>query len=426
MDEDRRPLPKMDVNALRARLNTLRGRHAPPAPAAPSPSETPPAPVEEVLGLQPHTTEAGVCLVRETRLPLSTRYGVAPLAELQRPHGERIARLLRAPAWRTFDFRQALFLDTETNGLAGGTGTFAFLVGVGFLDDDAFVVRQFFLRHPGEEPAMLAALQPLLERFDTFVTFNGKSFDIPLLETRFVLARRPLDLRTRPHLDLLHPARRIWRWRLTHCDLGTLERQVLGVRRAAEDVPGWLVPRYYNDYLRTGNAAPLRGVFYHNRHDIVALAALSVHMATIVADASPALGLAGADLFGVARLLEEGGHWDEAEAVYRRALQSQLPHALRREALKRLSLLFKRRQRWEEAAALWRAMLAQGDLFPYEELAKYLEHHARNLPAALAVVQRAFHDAREGCLRLNRAEREALLHRLARLQRKMEQANTDE
>jgi len=260
----------MNVDALRARLQSLRGQHA--SPARPPSASAHSAPPETVLGLRPHETGAGVCLMRETRLPLDTRYGTVSLAAVQQPHGEQIARLLRDPAWCTFDFRRALFLDTETNGLSGGTGTFAFLVGVGFIEDDTFVVQQFFLRHPGEEPAMLTALVPLLERFDTFVTFNGKSFDIPLLETRFVLARRPLDLRRRPHFDLLHPARRIWRWRLTQCDLGTLERQVLGVRRAAEDVPGWLVPRYYNEYLRTGNAAPLRGVFYHNRQDIVALA----------------------------------------------------------------------------------------------------------------------------------------------------------
>ena len=344
------------------------------------------------------------------------------LAALQHSHGEQIARLLRDPAWRTFDFRRALFLDTETNGLSGGTGTFAFLVGVGFIEDDTFVVQQFFLRHPGEEPAMLEALVPLLERFDTFVTFNGKSFDIPLLETRFVLARRPLDLRARPHFDLLHPARRIWRWRLTQCDLGTLERQVLGVHRAAEDVPGWLVPRYYNEYLRTGNAAPLRGVFAHNRQDIVALAALGVHLATIVATPSPAHGLAGPDLFGLARLLEEAGAWDAAESAYRHALRSQMPAHLRRETLKRLSLLFKRQQRWEEATAIWRAMLAQGDLFPYEELAKYLEHHARDIPGALHLVQQAF---REG-IPLSPAERAALRHRLARLQRKQRRAMANE
>src|SRR5207302_806542 len=145
-----------------------------------------------------------------------------------------------------------LFLDTETTGLAGGPGTYAFLVGAGWIEGDAFVVTQHFMRDLDEEPALLAALAPLLERAGGVVTFNGSGFDLPLLETRFVLARRRWPA-TLPHLDLLRPSRRVWTGCLDDCRLGTLERDVLGLSRE-EDVPGAVIPSLYFDWLRRRRA----------------------------------------------------------------------------------------------------------------------------------------------------------------------------
>src|SRR5207245_11750591 len=179
-----------------------------------------------------------------------------------------------------------IFLVTETTGLAGGTGTYAFLVGAGWIEGDVFVVAQHFMRDLDEEPALLAALAPLLERAGGVVTFNGAGFDLPLLETRFVLARRRWPA-TLPHLDLLRPSRRVWTGCFDDCRLGTLERDVLGLARE-EDVPGALIPSLYFDWLRRRRAAPLARVFAHNRDDVLSLAAL-VGWFGVALGAAPAL-----------------------------------------------------------------------------------------------------------------------------------------
>lgn len=406
---------RLEVETLRARLHAMRTRRETLTEPA-SPTGT--FPSLETLGLREVETEAGPCFVREARYPLGLRYGNVSLARLPDVTGEAVAVLGRDPALRHFDVRQALFLDTETNGLAGGTGTFAFLVGVGYLEGDHFCVRQFLLRHPGDEPAMLAAIVPLLEAFPAFVTFNGKAFDVPVIETRLVLVRRPLELRSRLHFDLLHAARRLWRLRLSRCDLSTLERHVLAAERRGEEVPSWLVPHYYNTYLRTGDVGLLRGILEHNRQDVLALAALSTRMVTFYHHPQEHRVAAASDWYSLARLHEQAGRWDRAEALYREALSAPLLPALRREARRRLSLILKRQGRWDEAVAVWEQMLGQGDLFPYEELAKFYEHRARDPNRAAAFVLAALDEARAGRLRLTAGEHEALRRRLARLRRK--------
>src|SRR5439155_19417396 len=165
------------------------------------------------------------------------------------------------------DPRSLLFLDAETTGLAGGTGTYAFLVGAAWLEDDRLILAQHFMRDFDEEPALLAALRALLERANAVVTFNGASFDLPLLETRFIMARQswPAAL---SHLDLLRPSRRVWTSCFADCRLATLEREVIGVVRD-DDIPGALIPALYFDFLRSRRAAPLARVLAHNRDDIL-------------------------------------------------------------------------------------------------------------------------------------------------------------
>src|SRR6266571_5373207 len=207
----------------------------PPRPAAP--------PAYEVLGGELVETGAGPLLVVRREYPLTHTHGREPLGPAFTAPLDLLSAVARAetPAG---DSRGLLFLDTETTGLAGGTGTYTFLVGVGRLDGDRFIVEQYFMRDFDEEPALLAAL-------------------VPLLETRFVLARRRWPPRL-PHLDLLRPARRVFAPRCADCRLTTLEREVLGLERE-DDVPGALIPPLYFDFLRSRRAAPLARVFDHNR-----------------------------------------------------------------------------------------------------------------------------------------------------------------
>src|SRR4030095_5131615 len=169
-------------------------------------------------------------------------------------------------------------LDTETSGLSGGTGTYAFLVGVARFTSDQFVLKQFFMRDPAEEPALLEGLANFLAPCEALVTFNGKAVHAPCPPTRYRLHQIPNPYKDYSHLDLLPLARRLWRDRLESRALKYLEEHVLGFARSSDEVAGDEIPWLYFDYLRTRDARPLAGVFYHNAMDVVAMAALLAHM----------------------------------------------------------------------------------------------------------------------------------------------------
>ena len=164
------------------------------------------------------------------------------------------------PRFLDLDLEHFAFIDTETTGLAGGTGTYTFLIGVGRFEKDEFRLVQFFLTNPGEETAQLAAFSEFIAPCEAVVSFNGKSFDIPLINTRFIINRWPSPLTGLAHLDLLHLARRLWKARLSGCTLGDLETHILGMKRSEHDVPGWMIADLYFDYLHTGDSRPLLGV----------------------------------------------------------------------------------------------------------------------------------------------------------------------
>src|SRR5438445_5369394 len=248
-----------DLRRIIRRLETRRPRRA----AA--------EPLERVVGGELVETGAGSLLVVRREYPLEHRHGRVPLDGVRRAPLDVLARVARVES-EALAAERLLFLDTETTGRAGGTGTSAFLVGAGWIEGDVFVVVQHFMRDLDEEPALLAALAPLLERAGGVVTFNGAGFDLPLLETRFIMARRRWPA-TLPHLDLLRPSRRVWTSRFADCRLATLEREVIGVARA-DDIPGALIPALYFDFLRSRRAGPLGRVLAHNRDDILSLVGL--------------------------------------------------------------------------------------------------------------------------------------------------------
>jgi hypothetical protein len=360
------------------------------------------------------TTAEGPLLVVRREFPLAHahgRFSLLDALEASPPVLALIARNGDAPAAS----RGLLFLDTETTGLAGGTGTYAFLVGVGFIDGDRLIVAQHFMRDFDEEPALLAALSPLLERATGVVTYNGSGFDLPLLETRFVMGRRRWPASV-AHVDLLHPARRVWAARFEDCRLATLEREVLGLLRD-DDVPGALVPGLYFDFLRYRRAGPLARVFAHNRADVLSLVTLLGWFARALAAESPA-ALDPWELAGLGRLLE-AEHPERATACYRAALDAGLKGLEAHRIRLRLARWEKRRARWEAACALWETARA-GDAFdpqPWEELAKYHEHRRRDHATARAVVLEALDLAATAVA--SARVKAALTYRLARLERRL-------
>jgi hypothetical protein len=293
-----------------------------------------------------------------------------------------LAAWARDPRLGDIDTERLAFLDTETSGLSGGTGTYAFLIGAARFVDGEFRLAQFFMRDPAEEPAVLEGLAEFLAPCRALVTFNGKAFDVPLLNTRYALHRIPLPYKDYSHIDLLPLARRLWRDRLPSRALKYLEENILGAPRTADEVPGYEIPWLYFDYLRTGDANPLKGVFYHNAMDVVAMAALLNHVSGMLNDPFDGHVEHGLDFVALGKLFEHLDRWDEAAHLYEHGLQSELTEADFWVAVKRLSALQKRRGDIGQALRWWEQAAGKGHLYAYIELAKYHEHELRDVQTA--------------------------------------------
>lgn len=376
--------------------------------------------VENLLPGRLLPCEDSACFVTERNYPLDWSHGTQSLGSLLDASTKVAATMFREPSLPKLSFRDFVFLDTETTGLSGGTGTIAFLVGVGFFEDSQFVVRQFFLRSPDDEPAMLAGLTEQLVSHPGIVSFNGRSFDIPLLETRYILNRRPPPFSDSPHLDLLQPARRLWRDSLDSCRLLALEEKVLGVRRDQTDIPGGLIPGIYRDYLRTGNGIEMPRIFYHNRVDVLSMVTLISQLCRIFEQPSAELE-EGEQWFSLARWYEVLGLTAGAEEAYRCAMATKLTTAAFQDALSRLGRLLKRSGRRDDAQIIWRQLAAveMDDVRGHIEMAKYCEWHTRDLGEAADWTRGALRVVERWPRRIQSAARPELTHRLARLECKL-------
>lgn len=308
------------------------------------------------------------------------------------------------------------FLDTETTGLAGGSGTYAFLIGVGRITPEGFRVRQFFMREYAEERSLLAALNEHLNAFDVLITYNGRSYDQPLLETRYRMTRSQPPFGKLAHLDLLYGARRLWKLRLESCRLVQLEQQILGFHRDG-DVPGELIPFLYFEYLRSREAWRLLPVFHHNALDILTLACLTaiVPAAFRSTDAQSLARLGvkrGEDLAGIARWLLAAGEQERALELLQCAIDTGLPDGLLFSTLWNMALLEKKLKRTEAALQRFTELAScrnRHRIDALEELAKHYEHTARNYALALESTRQALHHG----------ETDALLRRKERLERRL-------
>ncbi len=376
--------------------------------------------VENLLPGRLLPSEDSACFVTERNYPLDWAHGTQSLGSLLDASTKVAATMFREPSLGQLSFRDFVFLDTETTGLSGGTGTIAFLVGVGFFEGSQFVVRQFFLRSPDDEPAMLAALTEQLVSHPGIVSFNGRSFDIPLLETRYILNRRPPPFSDSPHLDLLQPARRLWRGSLDSCRLISLEEQVLGIRRDQTDIPGGLIPGIYRDYLRTGNGIEMPRIFYHNRVDVLSMVTLISQLCRIFEQPSAEVDK-GEHWFSLARWYEALGLTARAEEAYRCAIATGLTTAAFQDALSRLGRLLKRSGRRDDAQVIWRQLAAveMDDVRGHIEMAKHCEWHTRELGEAADWTRGALRLAGRWPRRTQSTARPELTHRLARLERKL-------
>ncbi|MEP7199195.1 MAG: ribonuclease H-like domain-containing protein [Chloroflexota bacterium] len=379
--------------------------------------------VENVLTGRVIANADGACFVVEHDYPPDYTHGHAllhaplPLQVVARwARDQRIADCAR---------ESLVFLDTETTGLAGGTGTLPFMIGVGRFVGDQFRVAQFFMRDPADEAALLTALSEWLDPCETLVTFNGKAFDLPLVSARYTLQRRTLPVAGTPHLDLLPLARRLWRDRLASRALGSLELHILGATRQGQDVPGFLIPLMYFDYLRNGDARPLKGIFYHNAMDILAMAALLGHVAQMMADPVGAAMQHPVDYVSLGKLYEDLGEHETAARAYERGMADNLPLNAFREASQRLSYLHRKQGNYEGTLELWRAASQRGELYAHVALAKYYEHRVRDYVLAERMTLDAI--SAVSSEKVSAHERKKILtelqHRLDRIRRKQKSAS---
>ncbi|MFQ5922627.1 MAG: ribonuclease H-like domain-containing protein [Anaerolineales bacterium] len=404
----RRRLERLERGRPSARARTRRRARAQDLP-----------PGEEV------ETAEGLAYRIDTHYAVDYRHGRSSLQEVLSYAPSLAAEVASDAGLERSRMQRWGFIDIETTGLSGGAGTLGFLIGLGTFQEGEFNLRQYFLRDPEEEAATLQSLRSDLEGVEGIVTFNGRTFDLPVLESRYTIALRDRwRLSARPHLDLLYPSRRLWSKTLTNCRLSTLERHVLQVERTEDDVPGALIPGMYLGYLRTGDASDMARVIYHNAVDILSLVGLLSVVLNRHRLPDPT-GLSGGEALAVARWHEAAGRNPEAEAAYRAAVSGAPNDVLRAEALKHLTALLKRQSRRPEALRAWEEWhsSAPEDASPCIELAMYYEWEARDLPQAVEWAQAALGIVGKWPKGWRREQRrQEIDHRMARLRRKMSQA----
>ena len=428
------------INRLR-QLGVRRGVRDLPAATAPATTETVELPTSSfqlpASSLLPGAevlTPFGPAWVRSVRYPLAER---PDLAEWLTAQPTALAALDRNDGLLRLQPDKVAFIDTETTGLSLGAGTYTFLIGVGTYENPVglrdpqglgdFVIRQFFMRNPAEERAQLHLVEEALGHCTGIVSFNGRGFDMPLINNRFVLAAMPLPLIGAPHLDLLPPARRLWKAHWGSCSLGNLERNVLAFQRTAEDVPGYLIPDIYRQYYLTGVATEmLAHVFYHNLEDIASMAVLGARMARFFRPESPAEQLAelhALECWSLGRCYDALDWVEAGIAAYRAALDRAPGNPEMTQVLRELGYLYKRLERRAEAAEVWEAWIGTvsgDDLTPYIELAKHHEWHTLDLAAARGWAAWALRIAEEWPSGFAREEAVTdLRHRLERVARKL-------
>jgi hypothetical protein len=388
------------VGDLQDQLATLRRKIAridrkwaggPPAPA-PEPTDARPARyfIEQWMTGEVVETPLGCHFETERLYERARRHGSMDVSSLIELPDDLLGALSGGETPAAPVTRWA-FLDTETTGLAGGSGTYAFLIGVGRVTAEGFRVRQFFMRDYGEEPSLLWALAEHLSAFDVLVTYNGKTYDQPLLETRYRMARARPPFARMAHLDLLHGARRLWKLRLESCRLVDLENQILGVEREG-DLPGEMIPYVYFEYLRSQQAWRVVPIFHHNAVDLLTTACLTAIVPFAFREPGAARFVHGADLVGLARWFAGAGEREQACGLMRRAIELGLPDHLLFRTMWDLAALERRLGRADAALAVLTDLAASPNpqrAQALEALAKHYEHRERNYAMALEMAQAA-------------------------------------
>ncbi|MCB0282906.1 MAG: ribonuclease H-like domain-containing protein [Calditrichaeota bacterium] len=316
----------------------------------------------------------------------------APVLKIKKEHSfpeynnlQVILKLLTKNEFsKPIDRSRCVFFDLETTGLAGGAGTFAFLIGFAWWDKDRVVTKQYFLPDYGREYFLFSKLQEWISSFDYIISFNGKSYDMPLLSNRFILNRIQPLFKQSAHIDLLHLCRRIWKNTLDSCDLGSIETHLLGIERS-DDIPGAFIPQAYFDFINTGVIHDVVRMIEHNLQDIISLALIFDKLAHLEQEPHK-LKLETNDFARLAKLAFESSNFS-----YYSFLENEQSIKYSAEYYYWKSMALKKEKRWEDANLLWEKLFSNGDfcLIAMEESAKYYEHVKKDYTKAMDVVDAA-------------------------------------
>jgi uncharacterized protein YprB with RNaseH-like and TPR domain len=352
-------------------------------------------------------------LVKDFYYSLDGRYGKVRLGEWRDLQPETLAVISGSAAFAALDPQKVLFFDSETTGLAGGTGTIPFMLGFGFFSESVFQVKIFLLQDLDREGEFLDAVDDFLAAgdFAATVTFNGKAFDFPLLETRYILQRRRFPLLQLPHLDFLFPARTLWKNTFDSRKLGYLGEMLLGISRS-DDIEASFIPALYFNFLRSQDLSAIEPVIEHNAMDLVGLAAVVLLGARYLADHS--LTADEGEILGLGMLCERAGLLEKAESFYRIAKDVSGRGEVKARAQRRLSILLKKKKLFHEALELWKLLSENNDLQAYREISVHYEHRERNYYQAVEIVEKAL-----GSVSLSPSQQQELEKRLERLRSKI-------
>jgi uncharacterized protein YprB with RNaseH-like and TPR domain len=395
--------PRQDnISELRRKIDSVMDRRERIAPTRIPVTRRNAIPLEQIIAGEEARMPYGNFFLSRGTLNADEAHGHWRICEFAQPSMKAAAFLIGNHLSEDLSIAGGLFLDTETTGLAGGTGTFPFLIGLGWFEAGAFITCQLFARDFSEERAMLMYLSELASTKQFLVTFNGKAFDLNLLTARFILNRCQDTLSVMPHIDLLHPSRRIFSHRLENARLSTIEMHILGVERDG---------RYF-DWLRQHDGRLLEDVFKHNRLDIISMASLLKYLTDLLEGNEEIDRSHHGDLFKLAGLIHDRGDLQRAKRLFEALIMSH-QQEVAMNARRSLSLIYKKTHCWEEAAQLWQYLFTsnQHKVFAAEELAKFYEHHAREYGKAVEIVRKMIDDGAH----LDDAEHTSLEHRLQRL-----------
>ncbi|MGB2964256.1 MAG: ribonuclease H-like domain-containing protein [Anaerolineales bacterium] len=410
------------MTSLSKNLKALGVRLGADSIKSPSKSDTTPQLTDLFAGSW-EKTSSGDCFVIRKSFPRDTLHGNLSF--------------LREPDLQVFDYNSSLsgissiplnnflFIDTETTGLSGGAGTYVFLIGAAKFVDNALSFAQFFLQDPANEPAQLEALEKFIAPAKVIISYNGKSFDLPRLITRYKFHGWPSPFENIYHLDLLHIARRLWKLHLPSCSLGDIEHYLLGITRSSIDIPGWQVAAHFFDYLQTSDPSPLSSVFYHNEIDVISLVTLLNYIDQRLSDPLADDYQSQEDLVSIGTYLFHQKQTDQAISVLSHALNNvKLLDGIYQVGLSNLASFYKKMCDYSNALPLWEKSAALGNLRSFIELAIYFEHKKNDY-------QEALHWTLSGLEALSDQSQEnqntttkiALEHRLSRLKMKIAASN---